>query len=132
MTLATLDDVQSPMLRTSAAHISRTCQFVPVLIGFPPPIVSGHQWAGMAGQALLSGRSCPRYVEMRSRSDTLDLIELALRAHPHDPHVAAVCGELLAWLRDGRPPTLSKSKPWLAAGTAGMSRSAWYRDRRRA
>ena len=54
------------------------------------------------------------------------MIESALRAHPRDEDVMAMCGELLAWLREGRPPTQTASKPWLAMN---ISRSTFYRRR---
>ena len=61
---------------------------------------------------------------MRTQAETIEMIERALALHPGDAAVTAPCWELLAWLREGRPPTLTASKPWLAMN---MSRSTFYR-----
>ena len=56
------------------------------------------------------------------------MIERALALHPGDAAVTAPCWELLAWLREGRPPTLTASKAWLAMN---MTRLTFYRRLRR-
>ena len=62
---------------------------------------------------------------MRDQAETIAIIERVLAKH-READVVAVCGELVWWLRHGRPPALSKAKPWLALN---MSRTTFYRRR---